>query len=267
MAEDRILRAEEAYHDRWADTIKPGEVLVDESFEVCTAPENRLIIYKIGDLRDKKILDLGCGAGEAAVYFAKKGARSVAVDISQNMLALVKEVARRHDVSVQTERCYSHELCFEDESFDIVYAANILHHVDIESALKDASRVLKKGGIFVSYDPLAYNPLINIYRRIVREKRTKDEHPFSRSDIKIFNKYFSHVEIDARWFFTLWIFVRFFLFQRVNPDKERYWKKILREHKELERTYCRLERIDRLLLKIFPFMKIFCWNVVVYAVK
>ena len=55
-------------------------------------------------------------------------------------------------------------------------------------------RALKPGGMFFSYDPLAYNPLINVYRRMATAVRTPDESPLRISDIKLARKYFSRVQ-------------------------------------------------------------------------
>jgi len=261
------IKKEIEFHDEWAKSIDEKTVMVDEFFEACTSPENRKILKYLGDVKDKKILDLGCGAGEAAVYFAKKGADVTAVDISEGMLNVVERVAKLHGVSVKTKACIAPYLDFNNEEFDIVYAANLLHHVDIEETLKEVKRVLKKGGIFVSWDPLHHNPLIRVYRKIATKVRTEDEHPLKISDLKVFKKYFSHVEYDATWFLTLWIFLRFYFIERVDPNKERYWKKILLEHKRLENTYKRLEKIDNILLNLFPFLKRYCWNIVTFCKK
>ncbi len=258
---------EEKFHDRWADSINIDDLIVDEYFEASTSPENRIIMEKIGDIKDKNILELGCGAGEASVYFAKKGAEVTAVDISQRMLDVVQNLARKHDVFLSTKQLYSDNTDFADETFDIVYAANLLHHVDIASTLKEASRVLKKGGLFVSWDPLAHNLMINIYRRMATDVRTKDEHPIKIKQLKLFSKYFSNIETEATWLFTLWIFIKFYFIDKVHPNEERYWKKILIEHKELEKIYYKLEKLDKLILKIFPYLKRYCWNIVIIARK
>lgn len=267
IEKEQIFQKEETFHDSWAESINIDEVIVDGFFEAYTSPENRMILSILGDIKGKKILELGCGAGEASVYFARKGADVTAADISNGMLEVVQKVAEKYRVSLQTKKCYSHKIDFEDESFDIVYAANLLHHVDIESTVVEVHRVLKKGGIFVSWDPLAHNPAINVYRRIATKVRTEDEHPLKMSDLRIFKKYFSRVETDATWFFTLWIFIKFYFIDRINPNKERYWKKILIEHKRLEKMYKRLDKIDTLFFKLFPFMKKYCWNIIIFSFK
>ncbi|MEM4336809.1 MAG: class I SAM-dependent methyltransferase [Candidatus Woesearchaeota archaeon] len=267
MKKEKLIKKEEIFHDAWATSIKLSDIKVNEFFEASTAPENRFIIKKLGNIRNKKILDMGCGAGEAAVYFAKKGANVIATDISQEMLSIVKNLAKLYKVNVKTFKCPSHKTPFPNDSFDIVYAANLLHHVNIEETLKEVKRILKKGGIFVSWDPLGHNPIINVYRKIAKEVRTPDEHPLKMGDLKIFKKYFCSVEYKTTWFFTLWIFLRYYFIERIDPNKERYWKKILIDHKKLEKTYYRLEKIDNLFLKLFPFMRRFCWNITIIAVK
>jgi ubiquinone/menaquinone biosynthesis C-methylase UbiE len=267
LSNEHILDKEEDFHDDWASAINIDDVMVDESFEACTSPENRLILNCLGNIKGKKLLELGCGAGEASVYFAKKGADVTATDISNEMLEVVKKVAAKHSVQVETLKAYSHTVEVEDETFDIVYAANLLHHVDIETTLKEALRVLKEGGLFVSWDPLYHNPLIHIYRNMATKVRTEDEHPIKMSELELFDRFFPSVEYDTAWFFTLWIFIKFFLIDRVDPNKERYWKKILTDAKELEKTYTLLEKVDRLFFNILPFMRRYCWNIIIIAKK
>ncbi|MBM2815875.1 MAG: Methyltransferase type 11 [Ignavibacteria bacterium] len=242
-------------------------MFVDEFFEACTAPENRIIITKLGDIRGKKILELGCGAGEASVYFAKKGAIAIASDLSGGMLKVAQSLAAKHGVQIETKKFSTDHIEYPDETFDIVYAANLLHHVDIVQAAREANRVLKHGGLFVSWDPVQYNPLINIYRKKAMGVRTEDEHPIRIKDVKAIRQIYQNVETYSTWLSTLWIFLKFYLFDKVDPNKERYWKKIILEHKELEPTFNRLEKIDKFLLKLLPFLKWYCWNIVIIARK
>ncbi len=191
-----MTKAEERFHDAWAETIAAETVAVEAAFEACTAPENRLILARAGDLAGRRVLDLGCGAGEAAVYFAKRGALVTAADSSLGMLEATRRVAGRHGVAVETVRAdCGGRLPFPDESFDLVYAANLLHHVDVGRTAAEASRILKPGGLFASWDPVAYNPLINVYRRIARAVRTPDEHPLTLADLRTVARRFPTLEV------------------------------------------------------------------------
>src|SRR3712207_7146211 len=45
-------------------------------------------------------------------------------------------------------------------------------------------RLLKPGGVALTWDPLAHNPVINKYRQMASEVRTDDEHPLRVADLK-----------------------------------------------------------------------------------
>src|SRR5262245_880881 len=126
----QLKEREEHFHDEWAASIDPAEVRVDVSWSAATCPEHRWLRARMGDLRGKKVLDLGCGAGEAAVWFAKQGADVVASDLSPAFLELVHRVAELHSVRVQTHRADADRLGLPAGSFDVVYAGNVLHHVN-----------------------------------------------------------------------------------------------------------------------------------------
>ncbi len=260
------LQREQQFHDAWAANIRPKEIDVTAHFIGSTSPENRFIMQRLGDINGKAILDLGCGAGENAVYFALQGAHCTAADWSQEMVNTALLLAALHGVSIEGQQVNAHELPFPDGSFDCVYAANLLHHVDIERALREMHRVLKPGGAACFWDPLKHNPIINVYRRIASEVRTEDEHPLDISIVGFVRSLFSQVNYDTFWLATLWIFLRFYLIEKANPNKERYWKKIITEEPRLRDDYNRLERIDR-LLKIIPGMKRYAWNIAVVARK
>ena len=82
-----------------------------------------------------------------------------------------------------------------EAAYDIIYIANTIHHVqDRASLFAQMHRALKPGGKFFSYDPLAYNPVINIYRRIATRVRTPDETPLTTKDLALAKKYFCNLQ-------------------------------------------------------------------------
>jgi SAM-dependent methyltransferase len=256
---------EEQFHDEWGGAIDPDEVPVVETFEACTAPENRYITAWLGDVRGRRVLDLGCGAGEAAVYFALRGADVTAVDLSAGMLEVTRRVADRYGVAVHCRRQNAERLTFDANTFDIVYAANLLHHVDLDTCLAEAGRVLKPDGRFVSWDPLRHNPIINIYRRMAAAVRTEDETPLDIRNTQSFRDHFHDVEYRCFWLTGLWIFMRFFLVDRVHPSKDRYWKKIITDADRLRPAYRRLAALDDFLIRRVPWLQRMCWNLAVCA--
>ncbi|MGL6284798.1 MAG: class I SAM-dependent methyltransferase, partial [Microcoleaceae cyanobacterium] len=177
MIED-IFAKEQKFHDQWAATIDVEGIQVRDYFEACTAPENRYILKQLGDVRGKKLLDLGCGAGENSVYFAKLGAECIASDYSPGMVEVAVKLAEANGVKVEGMVMNAMALDFPDNTFDIVYVANLLHHLpDPELAIKEMHRVLKPGGKACFWEPLRHNPVINVYRRMATAVRTEDEMP------------------------------------------------------------------------------------------
>jgi ubiquinone/menaquinone biosynthesis C-methylase UbiE len=262
-----LLQRERTFHDRWAESIEVEGIRVNDYFEACTAPENRFILSHLGSVEGKMLLDLGCGAGENSVYFASRGAQCTATDYSPGMVEKALKLAAVHGVQIEGRTMNAMELAFPDETFDIVYAANLLHHLpEPRTALREIHRVLKPGGKLCFWDPLRHNPVINLYRRMATNVRTKDEMALDIGIMKFVNPLFKETVYDTFWLATLWIFLRFYLIERIHPNKQRYWKKIIAERRQLEPAYQRLERLDR-LLKQLPFMKRFAWNIAVVATK
>ncbi|MBI2496670.1 MAG: class I SAM-dependent methyltransferase [Opitutae bacterium] len=255
--------AEEVFHDGWAASVDVTKIDVRQMNEACTAPETRCIRQALGDLRGRTLLDVGCGLGEAAVYFALLGAEVTATDISPGMCAAARRLAEHNGVKIRTHVSASEDLGFgPDVKFDVIYTGNTLHHVDIAATMPLLLKHLKPDGMFVSWDPVAYNPVINYYRRHAMAVRTADEHPLRLADIRAVRTHFR--ESHTRWFWlsTLLIFLIMKFVQRRDPNKERYWKKVVEEAETWAPLYRPLEFLDKVLL-LLPFLRPLCWNVVI----
>lgn len=106
---------------------------------------HQIIQDKLG--KSCKILDLGCGAGFLTSYLAQQGNEVVGIDLSEKSLA----TAQKYDLTQKVKylRASADELPFDNESFDVVCAMDLLEHVhNPASVIKEASRVLKKQGLF-----------------------------------------------------------------------------------------------------------------------
>jgi SAM-dependent methyltransferase len=261
-----LLARERAFHDRWAGLVRPDEVTVRAAFENLTAPENRFILARIGDPGGLRILDLGCGLGEAAVYFALRGASVTAADVSPQMCARCRETARAHGVEVETVATPVETLAVPEAAFDVAYGANLLHHVgDLEAALRAVRRALRPGGRCFFWDPLAYNPIIKIYRRMATRVRTEDERPLRFEALEVVGRSFTEVGHREFWLLTQAIFLKYYLIDRLHPSQTRYWKRILEEDPRRIGWWFRpLQRLDDRLLRL-PLLRRLAWNVVIWG--
>ncbi len=113
----------------------------------------------LGDLRGKRLLDLGCGTGAAAIGFAHQGAIVIALDASDARLAHAHERAEREEVKVEWRKGDLADLAFlRAESIDAAFSADAVAEVDDAARLfRQVQRVLKPNGPFVfSYEhPMA----------------------------------------------------------------------------------------------------------------
>jgi SAM-dependent methyltransferase len=112
-----------------------------------------------GDVKGKRVLDLGCGRGENAVTFARQGAHVIAIDRSASALAAGRRLADAYEVRVEWHEGDAADLAFlRADSIDVTLAVGLLVEVeDVDRQLRQVHRVLRAGCPFVfSYDhPMA----------------------------------------------------------------------------------------------------------------
>jgi len=260
-------RIEQEFHDRWAKDIEISELLVRESFEAVTAAENHYASASLSPVAGKRLLDLGCGAGETSVYFALQGARVCAVDVSPEMAATASRLARRHGAELEARVAVAENLPYPDASFDLVFGNGVLHHVELIPALEEVRRVLAPGGKAAFVEPLKHNPVIGIYRRLAAGNRTPTEHPLGWADFKRIRTVFPRLSHREFWLFTLYLFLHFYFFERISPSQVRYWKKVIADADRYAGMYARLRRLDDWLLARVPFLGRYCWNTVIVVEK
>ncbi|WP_138269117.1 class I SAM-dependent methyltransferase [Anaerofustis stercorihominis] len=103
----------------------------------------------LNNLKYDNILDVGCGTGFLFENL-KTGQNYFGIDISENMIKVAKSKNIPNTYfSVGT----SNKLDFKDEFFHIVTCIQSFHHYPYqEEAMKEAYRVLKKGGLYILSD-------------------------------------------------------------------------------------------------------------------
>jgi len=119
-----------------------------------------------------RALDVATGAGHTAYAFAPHVARVWATDITEEMLALVRdEIAKRNLANVRVAYAKAEALPFEDQSFDLVTCRIAPHHFDsIAGFLDEARRVLKSGATLAIADnivpPGSVGDYVNAFERL-----------------------------------------------------------------------------------------------------
>jgi ubiquinone/menaquinone biosynthesis C-methylase UbiE len=112
------------------------------------------------NVKDKKVLDLGCGTGRHTIILKNRGAKVWGLDLSPKMLEIAKTEIKGVDFKVGTV----YNLPYKSNFFDIVMSGLVVGYFeDIDKAFKEIHRVLKKNGIFVFS---ITNPLLEISKHI-----------------------------------------------------------------------------------------------------
>jgi ubiquinone/menaquinone biosynthesis C-methylase UbiE len=129
-----------------ASTPLPTNV-VHYGADVPTEAELRLC----GNVEGKRVLELGCGAAQASVAFAKKGARTTAVDFSAEQLAHAKRLVAQEKVRVELHHGDLADLAFiRADQVDLAFSADALGYVEnLDRVFRQVHRVLKQEAPFV----------------------------------------------------------------------------------------------------------------------
>jgi 2-polyprenyl-3-methyl-5-hydroxy-6-metoxy-1,4-benzoquinol methylase len=130
----------------------------------------------------KRVLDVGCRYGALTRAYAE-GNEVVGIDVDHEAL---EEAAR--DLGIETHWANADDgLAFEDASFDVVVAGELLEHIrDPERLVGEALRVLRPGGTFVASVPNAYR-LKNRLRFMLGRKPENNPthlHMFTPGDVR-----------------------------------------------------------------------------------
>tara|TARA_B100001057_G_C22691077_1_gene887791 strand:- start:309 stop:1031 length:723 start_codon:yes stop_codon:yes gene_type:complete len=149
---------------------------------------------------NKNILELGAGL-ETIALKSDINFSLTSVDISTKAINFLSTKIQSSNIKFEIQDV--HDMSYQNDTFDLILARGVLHHLEINTGIAEISRVLKKDGKILFGEPLSGNPLIRLYRYLTPQLRTPDERPLSGKDIKFIKNSFDKVTIDYYGFFTL----------------------------------------------------------------
>jgi ubiquinone/menaquinone biosynthesis C-methylase UbiE len=148
-----------------------------------------------------KVLEVGCGSGLFTTELIKSQFHLTSIDISPDLLDLARQaVSEQKNVAFRLEDV--HATSFPDESFDAVIGSSVLHHLDLEVALKEILRILKPGGTIRFTEPNYLNPQVAIQKSHPAIRKMFHESPDETAFIKwnlrkeLISKGFSDIFIE-----------------------------------------------------------------------
>lgn len=116
----------------------------------------RRIDFPLSQLKDKWVLDAGCGMGRFSEVAVKEGANLVAVDLSFAVDMALENIGLARTAHFIQADLFN--LPFRENSFDFVYSFGVLHHTpDCEGAFTAISKLIKTGGKLAIFVYSSYN--------------------------------------------------------------------------------------------------------------
>ena len=155
---------------KWGSSLGPLRKRIYRALFTVRERDLEAITNKLRGQAGARLLDLGCGAGHVSFAAAAHVGSVVAYDLSAAMIDVVAQEAKRRNLhNVVTKEGRVETLPFEDARFDWVCTRYSAHHwTDILAALREARRVLKRGGGLIVIDTVApTDPLFDTHLQTI----------------------------------------------------------------------------------------------------
>lgn len=180
VGEPQISQAWDRFAHEWADGYTEHG---DLNRQYVVDP---VIFRLIGKAKGFKILDAGCGNGYLSRLLAKKGARVVGVDISNEFIRMAKQKEKelRLGIEYHVGTLCNLSMC-HDGTFDLAVSNLALMDLsDLDKAVGELSRVLKEGGrlVFSIMHPCFSSPPVHGWVRTPLDSERKEDRIYWKVD-------------------------------------------------------------------------------------
>lgn len=113
--------------------------------------EKELNILGVDYIKNKRVLELGCGGGQTSVFLSKNGAICKGIDISSKQIQHAIKISKENGVKVDYHIGSGEDLgLFKNKEFDIVLSIFAIQYINnLDKCFKEVNRVLKNSGKFI----------------------------------------------------------------------------------------------------------------------
>jgi SAM-dependent methyltransferase len=150
---DATAAANRRWWDHAADWYQDehGEFLGDAAFTWCPEGLDEAHAGLLGPVAGRRVLEIGCGAGQCARWLRAAGADAVGIDISWRQLQHARRIDATRGAHVPVVLADAQRLPFGDRTFDLACSAfgAIPFVADSAAVMREVARVLRPGGRWV----------------------------------------------------------------------------------------------------------------------
>lgn len=178
----------------------------------------RKALQMAGDVKDKKILDVGCGSGVFMIELINRGAYVVGIDYSPKMLDLAKQELNSNKIlqkNYSLKKTSATKLPYKNGEFDLILATGLTDYLTDEEDqkfLNEAARVLKEDGKIIVSFPVNGSPFAFIRSGIglkIRQRLFKLPPIHNAFSIQKIKKFFKNAGLKEqnkyKIFQTMWL--------------------------------------------------------------
>jgi ubiquinone/menaquinone biosynthesis C-methylase UbiE len=161
------------------DEVRPGypEELIEDIITLSGIPDGG------------RIIEVGCGTGQATLPFVQKGYEILCIDIGENLLNIARKKFSTY-YKVKFVNSLFEDWTPEPEVFDLLISATAFHWIDPQIGFEKAAKTLRKNGyiaLFWNLHPTPYTDFFKdvqkVYQKVVPEWRDPSEGPSSEEKV------------------------------------------------------------------------------------
>ena len=141
--------------DFWDNIFSKGQT---EYYSKIELPKPNDPIFKkamghFGNIKNKTLIDLGCGNGSSSLYFASLGANIISIDYSDIAIKNLSEYCTNNNIENITPIKLSAQEITSLEKVDFVFGSMILHHIEpFNKFASDLRKIIKPEGKAFFYE-------------------------------------------------------------------------------------------------------------------
>jgi SAM-dependent methyltransferase len=153
VSDYQTMRANRAWWDGAADEYQRehGDFLGNAHFIWCPERLDEAEARLLGEVLDRRVLEVGCGAAQCSRWLLSQGAHPVGFDLSAGQLAHAHRLDVAEGVTVPLVQADAERLPFADAAFDLACSAYgaVPFVADSAAVMREVARVLRPGGRWV----------------------------------------------------------------------------------------------------------------------